>query len=419
MGLDAEHRLVVTSSARIAIIGAGPAGLIAAETLAAASHPVTVYDRMPSPARKFLMAGRGGLNLTHSEALSDFLTRYGATRPMVEAAITAYPPNSLVGWAETLGQETFVGSSGRIFPRRLKASPLLRAWLARLAELGVEIKANHLWRGWNDTGELVFTHQRTHETSTDRPHATLLALGGASWPKLGSDGDWTNSLQARGVAVSPFEPSNCGVRIAWSERFLDKAEGCPLKRMALSVANQTRQGEAVVTRAGLEGGVIYALSSNLRKHLADGPATVHIDLRPDRTLADLESRLSAPRAGQSTANVLRKRLNLDPQSIALLYEACHGRLPADALGLATLIKAVPVPVEAMADITRAISTAGGIARQALDDHFMLKDIPGTFAAGEMLDWDAPTGGYLLQATFATGIAAAQGIRKFLHTHGSS
>lgn len=406
--------------ALVAVIGAGPAGLMATEVLATAGVAVTVYERMPSPARKLLMAGRGGLNLTHSEPLAKFLERYGASRPSVEAAVRALPPEALVAWAHSLGQDTFTGSSGRVFPTAMKASPLLRAWLTRLASLGVVMKTNHRWTGWDNNGALRFVAPAGHPATTHAA-ATLLALGGASWPRLGSDAQWVEILRARGVSVNALTASNCGVRIPWSQRFLDKAEGAPLKRIALTLGQQTQRGEAVITSTGLEGGAVYALGAALRQALpvsdAPGPTTtaLWLDLRPDDTTADVAQRLAVGRAKQSLSNHLRKRLNLPPAAIAIINEVSAGRPPTEAMQLASLIKAVPLPVSALAGLERAISSAGGIAAEALTPDFMLRDAPGVFAAGEMLDWDAPTGGYLLQASFATGAAAAHGILAHLAT----
>ncbi len=393
---------------QIAIIGAGPAGLMAAERLATSGHAVTVYDRMPSPARKLLIAGRGGLNLTHSEPLDRFLDRYGPARPRLEAAIRAFTPEALRAWCENLGQETFVGSSGRVFPRAFKASPLLRAWLARLGELGVTLRTRQLWQGWDDRGRLRIGEE------TAAAAATLLALGGASWPRLGSDGGWAPLLAARGIAITPLRPANCGFLSPWSAVFAERAQGQPLKRIALGFAGRTVRGEAMITAAGIEGGAIYALSSSLREAIvAHGEAVAHVDLRPDHGVADLATRLGRLRGGQSMSSHLRKALNLDATAIGLMREGAGLTLPTGAGELAALVKAVPLRLTGMAPIGRAISTAGGIALDEVDDRFMLKRLPGIFAAGEMLDWEAPTGGYLLQASFATAVAAAAGIDRYL------
>jgi len=394
-------------SPQVAVIGAGPAGLIAAETLARAGVAVTVYDRMPSAGRKFLMAGRGGLNLTHSEDLERFLSRYAEAEPVLRPLIEAFRPEDLRDWCEGLGQETFVGSSGRVFPRAFKASPLLRAWLARLEGLGVRFALRHAWRGWDAGGALVFA-DAAGRTVTSRPDATLLALGGASWPRLGSDGSWVGILQDRGIPVAPLRPANMGFTLAWSEVIRSRFEGEPLKRIALTFGDATVRGEAVVTADGLEGGAIYALSGRLREAVArQGHATLLLDLRPDFSLDALAARLSAPRKGQSASTFLRKAAGLSPLAIALLRESTP-RLPEEPEALARLVKAVPLTLTGMKPLERAISTAGGIPFSETDGHLMLRRLPGVFAAGEMLDWEAPTGGYLLQATFATGLAAARG-----------
>jgi hypothetical protein len=389
----------------VAIIGAGPAGLMAAETLALAGLPVTIHDRMPSPGRKLLIAGRGGLNLTHSEPLDRFLPRYGPTRARLEPALRAFPPAALVAWAEALGQPLFTGTSGRVFPRALKASPLLRAWLARLAGQGVTFRFRHQWEGWDEAGALrVATPSGPLAL---RPAATLLALGGASWPRLGSDGAWTRLFPG---AVSALRPANCGFLCAWSEVFLRRFEGQPLKRIALDFRGQRVRGEALVTATGLEGGALYALSAPLREAIAaEGQATPSLDLRPDDPPEALAARLDGPRGGVSRANHLR-RAGLAPVAIGLVQEALHAGATQP---LSRLVKALPLRLTGTAPIERAISTAGGLRWDAVDEHFMLRSRPGTFVAGEMLDWEAPTGGYLLQACFSTGVAAAQGILRRL------
>jgi uncharacterized flavoprotein (TIGR03862 family) len=409
------------SQTQIAVIGAGPAGLMAAEVLAQGGAAVTVYDAMPSAGRKFLMAGRGGLNLTHSEALPSFLTRYGKAAPQLAAAIDAFPPDALRAWSEALGQPTFVGSSGRVFPEAMKASPLLRGWLRRLDALGVKFALRHRWNGWDGSGRLQF--QTPGGPVAVEARATVLALGGASWPRLGSDAAWVEILAAKGVTISPFKPANCGFTVAWSDIFRDRFEGQPLKGVALSFGPRTVRGEALITRTGIEGGGIYALSADLRDAvLASGQAMLHIALRPDLDIKALTARLSAPRAKQPLSNWLRKAAQLSPVGIGLLQEAAiasgtslSSLSPQD---LAGLINAVPIKLNGIAPIARAISTAGGIAFDELDSGFMLRRLPGVFAAGEMLDWEAPTGGYLLQASFATGAAAGKGVLKWLESHAS-
>ena len=404
------------SKTQVAIIGAGPAGLKAAEVLASGGAYVTVYDAMPSVGRKLLMAGRGGLNLTHSEALPAFLARYGGAPPQLAAAISAFPPDNLREWSEALGQPTFVGSSGRVFPKAFKASPLLRAWLRRLDSIGVQFKLRHRWTGWDDAGHLSF--QTPDGKRVVEARATMLALGGASWPRLGSDGAWVETLTAKGVKISPLRPANCGFTVAWSDIFRDRFEGHPLKGIAVSLGPHGVRGEAVITRAGLEGGAIYALSAELREAIAgSGQATLHIALRPDLELQDLAAQLSRPRGRQSLSNFLRKAVHLSPAAIGLLQEtAIASGVSLSSLSTASfagLINTVPIKLNGLAPIARAISTAGGISFDEIDPDFMIRRLPGLFAAGEMLDWEAPTGGYLLQASFATGAAAGRGALKWL------
>jgi uncharacterized flavoprotein (TIGR03862 family) len=381
---------------------------MAAEVLAQGGANVTVFDRMPAAGRKFLLAGRGGLNLTHSEPLDVFLTRYGAATSHLRDAIEAFPPAKLRAWCEELGQETFVGSSGRVFPKRLKGSPLLRAWLRRLDAAGVVFKPRHRWTGWDSDGALVF--ETPSGVVTERADAAVLALGGASWPKLGSDGSWAGIMARAGITVAPLRPANAGVLVNWSDVFRHRFEGEPLKRIALTLGGQTVRGEALVTRAGLEGGGIYALSGAIRSAIdGAGEATLYIDLRPDLTAEALSKKLGAARGKQSLSTFLRKAASLAPVAIGLLQESQAGKLSAlPPEATANLVKAVPVRLAGVADIAKAISTAGGIAFDAIDARFMLCKKPGTFVAGEMLDWEAPTGGYLLQGCFATGVAAGQG-----------
>jgi uncharacterized flavoprotein (TIGR03862 family) len=405
-----------SSSNRVAIIGAGAAGLMAAETLALGGAHVTVYDAMPSAGRKFLMAGRGGLNLTHSEPLAAFLARYAEAMPNLKAAIEAFPPQALRYWSEALGQPTFVGSSGRVFPKAFKASPLLRAWLRRLDGQGVQLALRYRWIGWEEDGRLKF--QTPDGQREIHANATVLALGGASWPRLGSDGAWAETLADKGVSISQLRPANSGFTVAWSDIFRDRFEGQPLKGVAPTFGAHTVRGEAIVTRTGIEGGAVYALSADVREAiLSSGQATLHIALRPDLAIEELTARLSAPKGKQSQSNFLRKAAHLSPVAIGLLQEAAKtsgvalsSLSPPD---LARLINAVPLQLNGVAPITRAISTAGGIAFDELDAHFMIRRLPGVFAAGEMLDWEAPTGGYLLQASFATGAAAGRGVLKWL------
>ncbi len=400
----------------VAIIGAGPAGLMAAEMLAQGGANITIYDAMPSAGRKFLMAGRGGLNLTYSEALPEFLGRYGAAKSHLEPSIEAFPPDALRAWSAALCQPTFIGSSGRVFPQAFKASPLLRAWLHRLDALGVKFAFRHRWTGWDGDGHLLF--QTSDGERVVDASATVLALGGASWPRLGSDGSWVETLAAKNVAISPLRPANCGFTVAWSEIFRNRFEGQPLKGVALSFGLHTERGEAMITRMGIEGGAVYALSADLREAIiATGEATLNVALRPDLETSDLIARLSAPKGKQSVSNRLRKAAQLSPVAIGLLQEAAIISGASLSLlspaSLADLINAVPIRLNGTAPIARAISSAGGISFDELDADFMIRRLPGVFAAGEMLNWEAPTGGYLLQASFATGVAAGHGALKWL------
>ncbi|MBX3548435.1 MAG: TIGR03862 family flavoprotein [Xanthobacteraceae bacterium] len=405
-----------TSAKNVAVIGAGPAGLIAAEEMAKAGLRVTVYERMPSAGRKFLLAGRGGLNLTHSEPFEDFLRRYGGRAEVLRAALESFPPATLRAWSESLGQKTFEGSSGRIFPEAFKASPLLRAWLRRLDEMGVAFQFRHRWLGWNEAAALSFdTPKGKIAVKAD---AVVLALGGASWPRLGSDGAWTDILSEIGVDLAPLQPANSGFEIEWSPLFRERFAGTPLKRIALSSGDTSVRGEATIADYGIEGGAIYALSSRLREEIVtNGSATLFISLRPDLDREALTARFASPRGKQSFSNFLRKAANLSPVAVALLQEwaAKEGRRLSDMPPgeLAPLVNALPLTLSGIAPLETAISTAGGIRLEDLGENFMLRKLPGVFAAGEMLDWEAPTGGYLLQACFATGVAAGRGVIRLL------
>lgn len=400
----------MTDSLDIAIIGGGPAGLIAAEKLSARGFSVAVYDRMPSIGRKLLMAGRGGLNLTHAEAFEEFLKRYKPFAPQLESALKAFDSLSLRAWAQDLGQPTFVGSSGRVFPEAMKASPLLRAWLKRLETQGVTFHPRHTLENISESGELRFSTPEGEKTV--HPRATLLALGGASWPRLGSDGAWTKWLDA---PLTPLEPSNCGLIIPWSD-VMKKHAGTPLKRITVRIGPHEAVGEAMITETGLEGGVIYALSRPIRMELErNGKAEITLDLKSDFRPEWITYRLKDARAKDSLSSKLRKAAGLQPNAVSLVFEAAFAQKTnkADYAQMAALVRAAPLTVTGLAGIARAISTAGGVKFSALDEHFMLKDRPGVFVAGEMLDWEAPTGGYLLQGCFATGIAAAEGMAGFL------
>ncbi len=396
----------MTDTAEIAIIGSGPAGLMAAEAAASAGARVVIYDRMPSPARKFLLAGRGGLNLTHNEPQPAFLTRYGEAQ--LAPFIAAFPPDALRAWAADLGQECFVGTSGRVFPKSFKASPLLRAWLRKLGELGVELRLRHEFQGWDARGRLRFSTPEGERLVEAR--ACVLALGGASWPRLGSDGGWVDLLAVQGLSVAPLRPSNCGFEIAWSP-VLKSFGGFPLGPVTLTGGGHSLRGECVITEHGIEGGAIYAISAGLRDAIArDGGADLTIDLRPDVSHETLAARLARPRGGQSMANVLRKSGGLPPVAAALVREL--GPLPADPAELAARIKALTLRLTGVRPIARAISTAGGLRFEDVTDELMVRRRPGLFVAGEMLDWEAPTGGYLLQACFATGRAAGAAAARF-------
>ena len=392
------------SRLRVAVIGGGPAGLMAAEVIAMAGIGVTVFERMPNVGRKLLMAGRGGLNITHSEPADRFRGRYGAAAAWMAPHLAVFSPEVLVRWCEDLGQPTFVGSSGRVFPRAMKASPLLRAWLRRLEGLGVRVVTRVTWTGWNGAGALTFADGTAFPAD-----ATVLALGGASWPRLGADGGWTALLPE--VEIAPLRPANCGFVTAWSPLFRQRFAGTPLKNIALSFAGRTVRGEAMISADGIEGGAVYALAAPLRDAIArDGAARLLMDLRPDVAAAELSARLDRPRGSLSLSNFLRRQGNLAPVAIGLVHEAL---LAGDSRPLAAVVKALALTLTAPFDLSRAISTAGGIALAELDERLMLRRRPGVFAAGEMLDWEAPTGGYLLQGCLATGFAAGRGVLEWL------
>lgn len=404
---------------RVFVIGGGPAGLAAAEVLSDAGCVVHVVERMPSLGRKFLMAGRGGLNISHSEVQEKLLARYGAAAPWLAPALAAWTTDDIRHWMSGLGQESFIGSSGRVFPKSMKASPLLRAWLARLQQQGVQFHTRVDWTGWDaTTGRLTFTPaQGRSDLPPDlvepcRADAVVLATGGASWPRLGSNGAWVPALQAQGATVVPLQPANCGFRTSWSAAMRDRFAGTPLKPVALRFGDHTVRGEVVVTATGLEGGALYTLSGVLRNHISQhGQAELLLDLRPDLSVATLASRLAKVRPRESLSNRLRKALRLPPVVAALLREA--GEVPVTPQALAERLKALPVLLTGPESIERAISSAGGVAQAACEANFMLHAKPGVFVAGEMLDWEAPTGGYLLHACLATGRAAAKGALQWL------
>jgi len=394
---------------RAAVIGGGPAGLMAAEVLASAGVAVDVYDAMPSVGRKFLMAGKSGLNLTHAEPVADFAARYGARRDWVEPWLAEFGAEALRGWALGLGIETFVGSSGRVFPNEMKAAPLLRAWVQRLRAVGVRFHMRHRWLGWDESGQLSFTTPSGHEKIGSSGTAVILALGGGSWPKLGSDGAWVPWLGARGVSVAPLRPANCGFDVRWSEHFRNKFAGQPLKSVVATFATQSRQGEFVVTENGVEGSLIYAFSAALRDAIeATGSATLTLDLAPGKSVERLAAEIAHPRGSRSMSSHLQGRVGIAGVKAGLLRECTAQEDYADPARLAAAIKVLPLRLVAPRPLVEAISSAGGVARAALDERLMLRDLPGVFCAGEMLDWEAPTGGYLLTACFASGHAAGNG-----------
>lgn len=395
-----------------AIIGGGPAGLMAAEVLADAGQRVTLFEAMPTVGRKLLMAGKSGLNLTHAEDHAVLLARYGAARPRLEAALNAFTALDLRNWCLGLGIETFVGSSGRVFPKAMKASPLLRAWLARLADKGIDIRTRHRWTGFAGDGKLRFeTPDGEKALAFD---AVLLALGGASWPKLGSDAAWIPWLSAKGVTTNPFIPANCGFEVGWSDTFVERFAGSPLKSVSATSALGTLPGEFVVTRWGVEGSLIYAHAAALRDTLLAGePTVIVVDLMPGRSRERLARDLARQPAKLSFSNRLRKGAGLDPVKSALLRECRPDANRLDPAALAAAIKSVSIPLLRPRPIAEAISSAGGVAFSDVDANFMLRPLPGIFVAGEMLDWEAPTGGYLLTASFATGRAAAEGMTGYL------
>jgi uncharacterized flavoprotein (TIGR03862 family) len=405
------------SSFRVAIIGGGPAGLMAAEVLGQAGVNVDLYDAMPSVGRKFLLAGVGGMNITHAEDYAAFVSRYGERAGDLRPLLDAFSPDSLREWIHGLGIDTFVGSSGRVFPSDMKAAPLLRAWLKRLRESGVQLHTRQRWLGWDEHGALrIAGPQGESRVEAD---ATLLALGGGSWARLGSDGAWVPLLQNRGIAIAPLQPANCGFEVAgWSEHLREKFAGAPLKTVSLALPGEApRKGEFVLTAAGIEGSLVYALSARIRNRISrDGAAEVLLDLLPDRTLAQVASALARPRGSQSMAKHLHRQLKLDGVKAALLRELTDAATFQDPQALAAAIKALPIRLVRPRPLDEAISSAGGVPFEELDEGLMLRRLPGVFCAGEMLDWEAPTGGYLLTACFASGRAAAEGMLRWLRDH---
>ncbi|WP_219062646.1 TIGR03862 family flavoprotein [Pseudomonas sp. UMAB-08] len=401
----------------VAIIGGGPAGLMAAEVLSQAGIKVDLYDAMPSVGRKFLLAGVGGMNITHSEPYPAFLSRYAERAPFIAPLLRSFGADSLRNWIHELGIETFVGSSGRVFPTDMKAAPLLRAWLKRLRESGVTLHTRHRWLGWNVEGALRIAHADSEQTI--KPDAVLLALGGASWARLGSDGAWLPWLEQRGIGMTALQPSNCGFEVAgWSELMRNKFAGAPLKNIAIGLQGQTpRLGECVLTETGVEGSLIYALSAHIREQInQQGSATVDIDLLPGKSIGNVQAALAKPRGSRSMSKHLHSQLGIDGVKAALLRELAPVESFADPALLAKALKALPLTLVKTRPLDEAISTAGGVPFEAMTENLMLKQLPGVFCAGEMLDWEAPTGGYLLTACFASGRAAGLGMLEWLHSN---
>ncbi len=402
----------------VAIIGAGPAGLMAAEVLSQAGIDIAVYDAMPSAGRKFLMAGKGGMNITHSEPFPQFLSRYGSRRTDLEPMLKDFSPEALRIWVHELGINTFVGTSGRVFPTEMKAAPLLRAWLHRLRTAGVHFHMRHRWLGWTEAGKLRFS-VADEERIVDCD-AQILALGGGSWPQLGSTGLWVPLLTERGVEVIALKPANCGFDITWSEYFRSHFAGQPVKPVSINFTNAQgfeyrQQGELTISEYGLEGGLIYQISAALREEIAGrGPVWIYLDLLPDIALQAVMERLSLPRGKETLSNHLRKRLGISGVKFALLRERLSSADMNDLPRLTTTLKALPLELLSPRPLAKAISSAGGVSFASLDEHLMLSSMPGVFCAGEMLDWEAPTGGYLLTACLATGLCAGQGVRDWLN-----
>jgi uncharacterized flavoprotein (TIGR03862 family) len=396
----------------VTVVGGGPAGLMAAEVLIQHGVKVDVYDSMPSLGRKFLMAGRGGLNLTHSEPFEKFVSRYGNRRDKIEPLLRSFGPDELREWAHELGIETFVGTSNRVFPEEMKSSPLLRAWLKRLVDSGITFHLRHKWAGWNADKTLKF--ETPEGEKTVHANAVVLALGGGSWAKLGSDGTWVKWLDQAGVKVAALKPSNCGFDVAWSPHFRERFDGQPLKSVVLSFGTFRHQGEFIVTKDGVQGSLVYATSASIRDEIEDkGKAVIMLDMSPDRSREWLVEMLSKPRGSRSMASHLEKTVGLKGVKVGLLHEFMPKEDFSNPEKLATFIKQMPIPLIATCPLDEAISSAGGVTFEALDENLMIRSLPGVFCAGEMLDWEAPTGGYLLTACFASGRAAAVGILKWL------
>jgi uncharacterized flavoprotein (TIGR03862 family) len=396
----------------IAIIGGGPAGLMAAEVISAHNVKVNMYDSMPSLGRKFLMAGKSGLNITHSEPFEKFVNRYGKRRAQIESMLKNFGPDEIRTWMSGLGIESFVGTSGRVFPIGMKASPLLRAWLKRLSDSGVTFHPRHKWTGFLPDRSLHF--ETSNGDVNVKADATVLALGGGSWSRLGSDGAWVNWLRDAKVQIEPLRPSNCGFEVAWSEHFRERFEGHPIKSVVLSFGSFRQQGEFIITKEGVEGSLVYAASALLRDEIeARGSAVMLLDLAPDRSQAWLVERLSKPRGSRSVASHLEKTVNIKGVKAGLLHEFVSKEDFTSAERIAHFIKNLPVTLIAPRPLDEAISSAGGVTFESLDENLMLKNMPGVFCAGEMLDWEAPTGGYLITACISSGYAAGHGLLKWL------
>ncbi len=408
--------MVITAPAAV-VIGGGPAGLMAAEVLLGGGMSVDLYDAMPSVGRKFLLAGKGGLNITHAEPQQKFLRRYGSRDRRLEPMLNTFGATQLRDWVHGLGVETFVGSSQRVFPKEMKAAPLLRAWLHRLRAAGLRIHARHRWTGWDADGTLLFSTPQGETALT--ASCTILALGGGSWRRLGSDGAWVPLLEARGITIASLRPANCGFEVSWSTHLRERYAGHPVKAVVASVTDANgaihqRNGEFVVSDYGVEGSLIYTLSAPLRDTIAaQGHATLYLDLLPDHDAARVMTEVSHPRGSRSLTTHLQSRLGLKGIKAGLLREALTAEAMHDPQQLAATIKALPLKLAATRPLDEAISSAGGVPFEALDEQLMLKAMPGVFCAGEMLDWEAPTGGYLLTACFATGRAAGAGALTWL------
>ncbi len=407
----------ISSFSNTIVIGGGPAGLMAAEYLASQGYSVVVYDAKPAVLRKFLVAGKGGLNLSRDEEFEKFLTRYGNRAKELEPFLRAFGPPELRGWVQNLGFETFVGSSGKIFPKDMQAVSIRLAWIQRIKQQGVTFHLNNRWLGWDQEKNLVF--QSKSKNVITHPDAVILALGGASWPATGSDGTWVKLLHNQGIEISPLKPANCGFDVKWSDYFRDQFQGKPLKSVAINFQPTLgkplyQQGEFLITQYGVEGSLIYALSAAIRDEiLENGQTAIYLDLAPDWSIQQLETRLARPRGSRSISSHIEKSVGIHGVKANLLWEYLPRSVFNDPKQLAAAIKSLAIPLIAPRPIEEAISTAGGIKFEDLDNHLMLKSLPGVFCAGEMLDWEAPTGGYLLTACFSTGLAAARGVVDWL------